>query len=53
MIVSRDHKRIGRSFDEDDDNDDEDDVEELERKIKYSIPVVLRNLFLCVGCNCY
>ena len=40
MIVSRDHKRMGRSFDEDDDNDDEDDVEELERKIKYSIPVV-------------
>ena len=31
---------MGRSFDEDDDNDDEDDVEELERKIKYSIPVV-------------
>ncbi|XP_073234263.1 lon protease homolog 2, peroxisomal-like isoform X6 [Porites lutea] len=34
MIVSRDHKRMGRSFDEEDDNDDEDDVEELERKIK-------------------
>lgn len=52
MIVSRDHKRMGRSFDEDDDNDDEDDVEELERKIKYIIPVVYLNyLFLYVGCN--
>ena len=38
---------MGRSFDEDDDNDDEDDVEELERKIKYSIPVVYL-IYLCV-----
>ena len=48
MIVSRDHKRMGRSFDEDDDNDDEDDVEELERKIKYSIPIVYYLIYFCM-----
>ena len=48
MIVSRDHKRMGRSFDEDGDNDDEDDVEELERKIKYSIPVICLIIYFCV-----
>ena len=47
MVVSRDRKRMGRSFDEGDDNDDEDDVEELERKIKYSIPVFYLTCF-CV-----
>ena len=49
MVVSRDRKRMGRSFDEGDDNDD-DDVEELERKIKSSIPVFLLDLFLCASC---
>ena len=47
MIVSRD-KRMARSFDEDDDNDDEDDVEELERKIKYCIPVLYLIIYFCV-----
>ena len=50
MLLSKDPKRVSKSFDDDDDdeNEDEDDVEELERKIRYS--KLYRKSFMFYGC---